>query len=494
MMGFIKFLGVSFLLFFFCISKQGIGNENYLVTEKTELFVDNFLIEKMVGCKKVLNQPVRYGPPVLKPSGKWETRCAFPSVWYIPEEKLFKMWYLAEQISESRHPKKGVSLKDSLKDSSFICYAFSKDGINWEKPSLGIYEFKGSKDNNIVLRHQGSHFDSLSVIIVPDEKNLSKKYRLIVFQGTWPYRKEKIKKMGLNYPYPPGHFGFTSPDGIHWEPMEPKPLVPVSMAADRTNFGYDIVRKKYIGFWKWGTKRCARMRRQSESKDLIHWEKPWIVVDRQVDEPSDTEFYGMYGFNYGSQYLGLLEVFHTNSQTIDWQLISSRDGRTWERAMNKKVFFPLGQKGSWDSGMVFIPGSPPIEYQGQLYFYYDGTDAKHNVNPPYIRAIGVAKLRKDGFVSVETENSGYLETKLLSFKGASLYLNVDATGGNIKVELIDKNGKPIKGYQKELCIPIRNDRLSAKVFWKKKKKLPNQPVKIRFYLEGKVKLYSFWSK
>jgi len=32
-----------------------------------------------------------------------------------------------------------------------FCYARSKDGIKWEKPSLGLAEFEGSRDNNIVL-------------------------------------------------------------------------------------------------------------------------------------------------------------------------------------------------------------------------------------------------------------------------------------------------------------------------------------------------------
>ena len=33
--------------------------------------------------------------------------------------------------------------------SGFL-YAESDDGINWEKPSLGLQEWKGSKDNNLV--------------------------------------------------------------------------------------------------------------------------------------------------------------------------------------------------------------------------------------------------------------------------------------------------------------------------------------------------------
>ena len=32
----------------------------------------------------------------------------------------------------------------------YACYAESRDGITWTRPSLGLFEFNGSKDNNIV--------------------------------------------------------------------------------------------------------------------------------------------------------------------------------------------------------------------------------------------------------------------------------------------------------------------------------------------------------
>jgi len=34
-----------------------------------------------------------------------------------------------------------------------LCYAVSTDGIDWEKPDLGLLEFGGNKRNNILMRH-----------------------------------------------------------------------------------------------------------------------------------------------------------------------------------------------------------------------------------------------------------------------------------------------------------------------------------------------------
>lgn len=33
----------------------------------------------------------------------------------------------------------------------FACYAESKDGIHWTRPDLGLFEFNGSRNNNIIV-------------------------------------------------------------------------------------------------------------------------------------------------------------------------------------------------------------------------------------------------------------------------------------------------------------------------------------------------------
>ncbi len=56
----------------------------------------------------------------------------------------------------------------------FACYAESQDGIQWVKPKLGIVEFQGSKDNNIILAGEGTHnftpFLDTNPACLPDAK------------------------------------------------------------------------------------------------------------------------------------------------------------------------------------------------------------------------------------------------------------------------------------------------------------------------------------
>ena len=70
-----------------------------------------------------------------------------------------------------------------------------------------------------------------------------------------------------------------------------------------------------------------------------------------------------------------------------------------------------------------------------------------------IGQIGLATLRRDGFVSMDaTPSGGVLTTKplLLAADGTvQLELNVKSDNGHCRVELLDEAGNPIAGYGKE---------------------------------------------
>ena len=59
--------------------------------------------------------------------------------------------------------RRGDPRVDSPDDTVLTCYAESQDGIVWEKPSLGRYEFEGSTDNNILGPPED--FTNISVLL-----------------------------------------------------------------------------------------------------------------------------------------------------------------------------------------------------------------------------------------------------------------------------------------------------------------------------------------
>ena len=62
----------------------------------------------------------------------------------VDREAKYRMWYECYDVE-------GWPTAD---DTSF-CYAESRDGIHWTKPELGLFEYQGSKKNNILFRQIG---------------------------------------------------------------------------------------------------------------------------------------------------------------------------------------------------------------------------------------------------------------------------------------------------------------------------------------------------
>ena len=107
---------------------------------------------------------------------------------------------------------------------------------------------------------------------------------------------------------------------------------------------------------------------------------------------------------------------------------------------------------------------------------------------------GLATLRRDGFASLDaTEEEGSVITRKLTFEGNHLFVNTDASKGQLLAEVLDEYGNVIRGFSKEDCIPITENGTKINIQWKGKKQLDNfsKPIKVKFYSINSA-LYSFW--
>jgi hypothetical protein len=89
-----------------------------------------------------------------------------------------------------------------------ICYAESRDGLHWVKPKLGIHEFNGSRENNIILK-------TMNVMVGCDN--------FMVFRDDNPAcpPEKKYKAIGVDYTEVNGETTeclnlFYSEDAIHF--------------------------------------------------------------------------------------------------------------------------------------------------------------------------------------------------------------------------------------------------------------------------------------
>ena len=179
------------------------------------------------------------------------------------------------------------------------------------------------------------------------------------------------------------------------------------------------------------------------SDDFVNWTDPEDVLAPDAHDPPAVEFYGMPVFRYAGHYLGLLYVFHTrveepiqrnfrNFGPIDVQLASSRDGINWDRAGDREPFIPNGPPGSIDAGEIFVARGP-VAVDDELWFYYSPSATEHGVTGRS-GPICLAKLRRDGFVSVDAgDETGTLVTKPFHCEGGPLTINAAARGGLVGV-------------------------------------------------------------
>lgn len=470
-----------------------------------ELFIDDYLVERIDGLTRTLHQPTDIADnPVIAPNNPWEhRRIPFGSVCYVPDEEMFKCWYLTMNIYDSRPGFRGYRKKHHLPihEAAYICYAESKDGVHWRKPNLGLHEFRGSKKNNIVLTCPGTHFDSTSVMMVPGDEL---PYRMMTFIGRWPYRKDLVKKQwGDPSPFDitqHGHYGFGSKDGIHWQELNGNQ--PVLKASDRSMFWWDPTRGIYAGAIK-SSFKGKRAQLYGHSPDMINWTRTsqWIHLADEHDHPRD-EGEAIYGFPYGSQWIGFAEMRRIRKGRpvkINWELVTSRDGRRWSRPFRECFFADAGPK-TWRYQVLKIFANPPIERDGKLLIYYGGktgTVAIEKGNEPF-QALCVAELRKDGFVSLDADKSGgELVTKPFVASGKTLMLNLSAAGnGQARVEVLGEDEATRPAFSLNHCIPLRGDETEQAVSWQNGgdwRQLSGQTIRLRIQLTNAA-LFALWAR
>jgi hypothetical protein len=180
----------------------------------------------------------------------------------------------------------------------------------------------------------------------------------------------------------------------------------------------------------------------------------------------------------------------------DIMLGFSRDGFHWDRPYRGRFISSAWDEKSWRFGNVQSCASGPLIVGEKLYFYFSG-HAKPREGDEWDKdaATGLAILRRDGFASMDAgTNTETLTTRPVIFKGKHLFVNVDCPRGELKVEVLDTDGKIIEPFTLANCEPVSFDKTLVQVNWEGKSdlaELSGKPVRIKFYLEN-GSLYSFW--
>jgi hypothetical protein len=184
------------------------GRTRAAVGTARQLLFDDSLVDSKVGFALTVNPLVRTGGPALHPETAWERGCTSASV--VEAGGSYKMWYTATD-------EKGVPR---------LCYAVSTNAADWTRPEVGLFDYQGSKRNNIVSLQDGNVFVDPSA---PPER----RFKRIGTGGKFQYRS--VYAGGARFRYdrnPPatwhyaGVAGAYSPDGIHWTACRDETIMP----------------------------------------------------------------------------------------------------------------------------------------------------------------------------------------------------------------------------------------------------------------------------
>jgi hypothetical protein len=89
---------------------------------------------------------------------------------------------------------------------------------------------------------------------------------------------------------------------------------------------------------------------------------------------------------------------------------------------------------------------------------------------------------------------GVLTTRPVRFSGRHLFVNVNSAAGQLRVEILDKESRPISPFTLANSFAVRTDNTLQRVTWRNGADLASlagQPVRFRFHLRY-GELYAFW--
>lgn len=400
---------------------------------RLELFVDDYLIEKLEGDARLeLHRPVPR-EVVLVADRPWEgNTSAYFAI--FQDSDRYRMYYRGSHFDEAT----GKSAHREV-----TCYAESRDGIHWVKPELGLFEFNGSKRNNIVWDGMGAH-------------------NFTPFRDANPACPPEARYKALARGEPHGLYAFESPDGIHWKLMRSTPVI-TEGAFDSQNVAFwDAVRGRYVEFHR-GFRDKVRDILTSTSSDFVHWTPPvWLRYPGAPREHLYTNAIVAYE-RAPHLFLGFPARFWPErGEQVEPVFMTSRDGLTFRRWPDPliPVTAPKDRAGNRSNymawGMVRLPGAKDEYSMYATEAYYRGPAGR-------LRRF---TFRLDGFVSVRAVKGGVLLTRPLRFSGERLVVNFRTRrDGSVRAGFEDEAGRLIEGYRLEDCSLMRGDATARTVVW-----------------------------
>lgn len=412
----------------------------------------------------------------------------------------FRMWYLA--LGEDN----GVF-------GSRMAYAVSCDGLNWEKPSLGLTSFDGSTANNLV-EINSAHNAELSAILVlhdPDDPDPNRRFKL-------------ISEVSPFY-----NIAAFSPDGLRWTESPHNPILKHNTLEPGGIMKFNGV---YYLTGQGGNVGSKRALVTYMSYDFDHWTEG-VVVGLRRDRPPYHQLSGPHAgeqvhlgaslWNRGNIILGLYGQWHGESNdraflSMDLGLVVSNDGLHYTEPVPDFEFISAYEvhpnRGDRMVPMPCLEQGQAFENVGdETFIYY--SPWRDNRQGGFVCVarwprdrLGYAEVvpdpKPDLLMPEDTHSlfwakhmdlpidktDPHMVSCLIHLDRPECQLFVNADGlseqGYLLVELLDEQFRPIPGYAAGDCIPLTESGLRRIVTWRSGSGVEriDQPIRIKIIWAG----------
>jgi hypothetical protein len=492
------------LLAFCLVLTSGWAESPVMLGDELGLFVDHRLIDRLDNVQQVLGQP-QPKEVALVFDQPWEKAANYVTV--IKDGPIYRLYYRGATLTQAG---------EFDGETEVTCYAESPDGIVWTKPNLGLHEYQGRRDNNIMLGPDPRHISHNFAVLLDSRPgvNPAERFKAVggVFSGNGAAarpRNDATKAGGL--------FRFVSADGLHWKLLSPESIF-TGYALDSLNCPVWMADENqyaiYLRTWSEGGTpehpafRGYRTISRSVSKDFLTWSKPEpmsfgdsppenLYTNGTHPYFRDPHLLVALGFRFSPdrQVIGADDearfgVHHTQTKGVsDAVFLTSRGGFVYDRTFLESFIRPGPDPKAWTArnnspALGVVPTGP-----GEMSIY---TVTRYTM--PDCRLQRYA-LRTDGFASIRAPYAGgSLTTKALVFTGSRLVLNFATSSiGSVRVELLDDRGQPLAGFSAAASDELVGDQIQRTVTWKHSPdvaRLSGRSVQLRFLMRD-ADLYSF---
>jgi hypothetical protein len=389
------------------------------------------------------------GSPELIPESIWRdddslnTHWGYPGVFYDEQDGLWRMVYqaiVADNAAAKRWGMQWIKL-----------VAESEDGLNWRQ-----------RDTRELIDIDKRCFDHQAL------GGGAEWCGVYVDHQAPP--DERIKKLG-------GQEVWASPDGLRWkhlanwrDDISDAPMCATWNEAYGRHFIYGRPAK---GDRRWTVR---------QTDDWQTFTEPVLIMQSDGQDAPLTDLYGLPVFPYEGMFVAFVWLYHGAAQyrgtmpykftggKVDCQLAYSLNGIGWQRTL-RDTFIGPGEPGSATGACVYPTCMVQRPDSDDLWIYASASTTEHGLTPQGAGSIVAYRLRKDGFVYLESgAGIGRIATKPLYWHGGELSLNVQSQGAfrddrgieltpweefiiynGVRVQVSEPRGTPIEGYAFDDC-------------------------------------------